>query len=58
MKIKDLQLRRDLVLMAYEAGKLTKETARAKCRVLTQAIEKLAEKSKPVQSIGHGVKTP
>lgn len=58
MKIKDLQLRRDLVLMAYEAGKLTKETAQAKCRVLTRAIENMAKKSKPVQSIGQGVKTP
>jgi hypothetical protein len=44
--------------MAYEAGKITRETARAKCRVLTQAIEKLAEKSKPVQTIGQGAKTP
>lgn len=58
MKIKNLQLRRDLVLMAYEAGRITKETAQAKCRVLTRAIESMAEKSKPVQTIGQGAKTP
>lgn len=46
MKIQTLQLRRDLVLMAYEAGKITRETARAKCRVLTQAIERLYENGK------------
>ncbi len=58
MRIETLQLRRSLVLMAYEAGRITKETAQAKCRVLTRAIEGMAEKSKPIQSIGHGVKTP
>lgn len=42
MRIQDLQLRRSLVLMAYEAGRITKETARAKCRVLTRAIETMA----------------
>lgn len=42
MKIQDLQLRRSLVLMAYEAGRITKETAQAKCRVLTRAIEAMA----------------
>ena len=42
MKIQDLQLRRNLVLMAYEAGRITKETAQAKCRVLTRAIEAMA----------------
>jgi hypothetical protein len=43
MKIKTLQLRRDLVLMAYEAGRMSKETAQAKCRVLTRAIESMAK---------------
>ena len=43
MKIQTLQLRRSLVLMAYEAGRITKETAQAKCRVLTRAIETMAE---------------
>ena len=43
MKIQDLQLRRDLVLMAYIAGRINRETARAKCRVITRAIERLAE---------------
>ena len=43
MRIQDLQLRRDLVLMAYEAGRISKETAQAKCRVLTRAIETMAE---------------
>lgn len=42
MKIKTLQLRRDLVLMAYEAGRISRETARAKCRVITRAIESMA----------------
>lgn len=42
MKIQDLQLRRSPVLMAYEAGRITRETARAKCRVLTRAIEAMA----------------
>lgn len=43
MKIKTLQLRRDFVLMAYEAGRITRETARAKCLVLTRAIESMAK---------------
>ena len=43
MRIQDLQLRRDLVLMAYIAGRINRETARAKCRVITRAIERLAE---------------
>lgn len=43
MKIQTLQLRRSLVLMAYEAGRISKETAQAKCRVLTRAIETMAE---------------
>lgn len=43
MRLKDLQLRRSLVLMAYEAGRITKETAQAKCKVLTRAIETMAE---------------
>jgi hypothetical protein len=58
MRIEKLQLWRSLILMAYEAGRISKETAQAKCRVLTRAIEKLAEKSKPVQTIGQGAKTP
>ena len=50
MKIKILQLRRDLVLMSYEAGRISRETARAKCRVITRAIESMAEKSLKQQS--------
>jgi hypothetical protein len=29
--------------MAYEAGRMSKETAQAKCRVLTRAIESMAK---------------
>ena len=44
MRIQDLQLRRDLVLMAYITGRINRETARAKCRVITRAIERMAAK--------------
>ena len=54
MKIQDLQLRRNLVLMAYEAGRITKETARAKCKVLTRAIEVMAmENLEQYRNLGH-----
>ena len=45
MKIQDLQLRRNLVLIAYEVGRIAKETARAKCMVLTKAIETMAKEN-------------
>lgn len=44
IEIKDLQHRRDLLLMAYITGNIPKETARAECREITRAIEKLGEK--------------
>lgn len=55
MKIQDLQLRRDLVLMAYTAGRMDKETVRAKCRVITRAIERLAAKEECYDGKAHGL---
>ena len=53
MEIRILQLCRSLVLMAYEAGRITRETARAKCGVLTRAIEAMAmEDLKQYRNLG------
>ena len=43
MRMQDLQHWRYLVLMAYAADRISMETARAKCREITRAIEEMAE---------------
>ena len=46
MKMQDLQHWRELILAEYTAGRMEKETARAKCRVITKAIESMAKKGR------------
>ena len=43
MRIQDLCRLRELVLVEYLAGRFSMETAQAKCRVITRAIETMAE---------------
>lgn len=49
MRIQDLCRLRELVLVEYLAGRFSMETAQAKCRVITRAIEKMAEKIQPAR---------
>ncbi len=43
MRLDDLRRWRELVLVDYAAGLISKETAQAKCRGLTRAIEDVAK---------------
>ena len=49
MRIQDLCRLREMVLVEYLAGRFSMETAQAKCRVITRAIEKMAEKIQPAR---------
>ena len=45
MRLNDLRRWRELVLVDYAAGLISKETAQAKCRGLTRAIEAMAKEN-------------